>query len=146
MNLFRARRYIITCAFILKMSRQCEVCGFVASKASYLAAHRLSHSGGTSFPCSEKNCDANFTQKVYLKVHFQLVHCAKRFPCERPGCSYVSQSKRVLHEHHNRHDGIREYGCTLCSMRFHDTAALTKHYRIHGGKPDGVLKKSSLTN
>lgn len=105
-------------------------------------------------------CSKSFYSRDSIDKHMR-VHMAKRFKCSYFPCQKQFHQIGGLHRHIKSHTGeinlfsivftwwlieiisdlTREFVCTFCIMRFHDSSKLKTHeLREHGGKTAIVIK------
>lgn len=115
----------------------CDHCDRTFACGSFLALHRLRHTGVRRFACDQ--CDERFGRLAHLKYHQASRHTEQRtFGCAECGPAKVFKTAASLQRHrqHMHPAGRaerRRYPCELCEKVFPDSSDLRRHRWSHGG-------------
>ncbi|XP_049768456.1 zinc finger protein 436-like [Schistocerca cancellata] len=105
----------------------CDRCPASYSSASYLRAHRRSHTGERPYSCS--SCGAAFATSGGLRQHERVHSGARPFVC--PDCGNAYKQAGSLAEHRRSHTGDRPLVCGICSKTFAAASNFRKHRLMH---------------
>lgn len=101
-----------------------KTCQKLQRGQSKVANKHLEQHNGMKFLCNI--CGKCLSNRNNLTKHHKTVHLKeKNYPC--PTCEKRYDSSYRLRIHQNSHTGIRPYSCTLCTLTFLRTSALSRH-------------------
>ena len=105
----------------------CSICNKVMSNKANLQQHFQTHTATDKiFTCEQ--CDAKFSQQLYLKSHVRRVHCPAE-SCIKCGALVKRDSmrKHIL----RAHGKPSKYRCTVCYEEFKNNDKLLEHKKSH---------------
>ena len=83
-------------------------------------------------PYACEQCQAAFTQAVYLKKHLKTHSGIKPWKCEQCGKTFIRRSQLSVHA--RSHSGEKPYKCSHCDATFAQSGHLQVHTRTHTGE------------
>ena len=83
-------------------------------------------------PYACEQCQASFTQAVYLKKHLKTHSGIKPWKCEQCGKTFIRRSQLSVHS--RSHSGEKPYKCSHCDATFAQSGHLQVHTRTHTGE------------
>lgn len=112
----------------------CEFCGKSFKKNSLIHHIKIVHREAC-VPCP--HCPKKFTYRSKMLAHLDANHSQeKKYKCGI--CGYMARTVNTLNLHRRRRHQdpalSPQYGCKLCTRKFHLPSKLTLHYRVHTGE------------
>ncbi|KAG0715554.1 Zinc finger protein 568 [Chionoecetes opilio] len=112
----------------------CEFCGKSYKKNSLIHHIKIVHQEAC-VPCP--HCPKKFTYRSKMLDHLDSIHSQeKKYKCAL--CDYTARTVNTLNLHRRRRHQdpalSPQYGCKLCTRKFHLPSKLTLHYRVHTGE------------
>jgi len=111
---------------------QCNVCGKVFKRLSFLNLHQEQHKPNREvFHCPIENCGRHYDLEKNLRQHIRMYHTPGQFKCEVEGCGSIFIWKASLKSHSARH---------FAGLKKPDTVAPKPTRKVRSDK--GKSKKS----
>ena len=109
----------------------CKICGKRGWSNQAIDIHMRSHTGEKPFSCSFSGCVYKSTTTSGILTHVRFVHKNERkHKCDL--CSSSFNTRYGLKTHVQRHNGEKNYACTLCSYKGVKLGDLQSHLkRMH---------------
>ena len=130
------RFYSHTHVYHSKQSIRCTVegCDKVFTTKYALKTHLDSHNTEPVYKCPFEGCTKSYRIKLCLNSHYRNRHIDRKpYPCDWPGCEFVSKSPKCHRRHKYVHKTERDFLCDWpeCGKGFKSKRQLRLHIRIH---------------
>jgi len=106
----------------------CTVCDKRFTRTYHLKYHKLAHTVGNVYSCSE--WEDRFSSQKAPNKH-KNIHTGK-YRCTE--CGRCCGSSYDLSRHRQIHSGEKPFQCIVCTKRFAQAGSLVVHNRIHSGE------------
>lgn len=114
------------------VKNQCEVCGKIFKKKTYLVRHMQQMHKNPSSTCLCSECGYLAKTPMRLRYHISSKHSARKFQCEFCEKRFISMAH--LQTHFISHGTNKTYLCNVCGKSFNYSNSLEYHIRIHTGE------------